>query len=90
MYVFCLPRFVRSAVILKIKITIQPWFVHRGAERLDGKGGGDGGYLHGGDGREGGEHEDAGWWMSMPVIKGNKLSITFLESLLGEYGFETE
>ena len=26
--------------------------------------------------------------MSMPVIKGNKLSITFLESLLGEYGFE--
>ena len=26
--------------------------------------------------------------MSMPVIKGDKLSITFLESLLGEYGFE--
>lgn len=26
--------------------------------------------------------------MSMPVIKGNKLSISFLESLLGEYGFE--
>ena len=26
--------------------------------------------------------------MSMPVIKGNKLSLTFLESLLGEYGFE--